>query len=181
MKVIFILSILFSHINSFYSAQNDSAKAKSLSVIVMPFLENQFYPYDHDLIRDSFLRAFHRKGFNVIVDDSTWYVLLDSGLHLSQLYPPDLDTLAKIIDVDLVVYGYIQYTYYQRGFPSRQKMIKNPVQIRVYDANKKEIILRDNLYLTERRGWVYHSYTSEELGTYILRRLRFLNYDVEKK
>lgn len=183
MKVYFISFFLFAAVSFNYSlsAPNDSAKSKPLSVIVMPFIENQFYPYDYDTIRDSFIRAFHRKGFNVIVDDSTWYVLLDTGLHLSQLFPTDLDSVSQVIDVDLIVYGHLNYTYFQRGVYSRQKMIKNPVQIRVYDTSKKEIVLRDNLYLSERRGWVYHSQTSEELGTYILRRLRFLDYNTNKK
>jgi hypothetical protein len=160
------------------TAQIDTSGQKVYSVVVMPFYDNLKYPYDRDLFRESVIRSLSKKGYYVILDDSTWSVILDLNLNPSKIFPDDADSVAKSIDVDIIIFGYLNFVFFHRGVYSPILRFKNPIPIRIYDSKKKEIVWRESLYLIEKRELIVNKYTFEELGDYIVRRLEYLGYKI---
>ncbi|MCX7876569.1 MAG: hypothetical protein N2321_10445 [Melioribacteraceae bacterium] len=172
-KLIFVS--FFFQIVTIYSQEKD--KPKISSVVIMPFDDYQEYPYNLDYIHQSLTIGFLQKGFEVVTQDSTWEIILDRDLRLTNLNTSDVEKIAKDINVDLIVFGRTSNysTYRQNGFFSIKPDIK-PILIRIYDTKKKEIILFERLTLNKTWGLFTQSISYENFGATIAQQIKNMGY-----
>ena len=171
----FLLLLCFA-ITSTLFAQQDSNKPKPYSVLIMPFYDDLNYPYGNDQIREGLIRAFYRRDYDVVLDDSTWSILLDLDYRLANILPVDADSISNFLDVDLIVFGQISNTYKYRSTLSTAYTISNPILVWVFDAKKKEVVLRERLSFTERWGLIEKNYNVYDLGDVVVDKLIVIGY-----
>ena len=151
-KYIYLLNIVLFAINANYSQTDQpDSRRRNYSVVIMPFYNNEHYPYPTDEIRESFINGFRVNGFNVLSDDSTWSKILDKeeDYNLYNISTDKAEEIAKLVGADLIVFGYATPVNFIRNPGTySQKMIDKPVLIKVYDVSKKSVIIynRSNIY-----------------------------------
>jgi hypothetical protein len=166
---IFLIILVSAFQNNF---AQQTTTTKSYSVVIMPFYDDITYPYSMDFIRESFIRAFYQKGFTVHLDDSTWSIILDQDFRPSHILKEDAEFLSTKIDVDLIVFGNISNSYRQRG----NYFSDTPISVTVYDAKRKEIILKERLNYIERWGLLWNRFSTEELALQVVSQLVTMGY-----
>jgi len=171
----FMLFLCFAFTSISYS-QPKQVKPKQYSVVVLPFYDDLNYPYGNDQVREGLIRAFYRRDYNVVMDDSTWSILLNLDYRLAKILPVDADSISRLIDVDLIVFGQIHNTYKSRSSLFLDYSISNPVMVWVFDAWKKEVVLRERLSFTERWGLIQKNYNVYDLGDMVVDKLIVMGY-----
>lgn len=153
-------------------AQQDKTPPKIYSVVIMPFLDDQNYPYNLDQIRESFIRAFYQKGFSVVMDDSTWGIILDNEFNPSKTLKDDAQLISQTIDVDFIVYGQMSNQIKQRG----NYFTPNPISVSIYDTKRNDLIIKERMDFSERWGlmWKYFSY--DDMALRVVNRLVSMGY-----
>ncbi|MEW6507834.1 MAG: hypothetical protein AB1432_08840 [Bacteroidota bacterium] len=174
MKKIIKFSFLLYFVSSVnFFTQSDTSNTRILSVVVMPFLEDQNYPYNLDMIRESFVRAFYQKGYTVVMDDSTWSIILDRDVNPAKFMKEDAITLSETINVDLIVFGQISINQSkQRG----SFITPNPISVSIYDTNKKELIIKERMDPVERWGLMWRNFSFDEMALRVVNRLAAMGY-----
>lgn len=172
LKLFFLLLISAS-----FNLAQDNSNLRLTSVVIMPFDDLQEYPYNLDQVYQSLLIGFTQKGFNVVVQDSVWEIILDRDLRLTNLTTYDIEKISNDINVDLIVFGRADNysTFRQSGFYS-SKMVNKPILIRVFDTKKKEIILFERLTLNSSWGLFNQNITFENFGSTIAQQIKNMGY-----
>ncbi|HOI28270.1 MAG TPA: hypothetical protein PLZ15_00820 [Melioribacteraceae bacterium] len=171
-KPIRILILLLLISNGIQNAQQDKINQKIYTVVIMPFLDELHYPYNTDWIREAFIKAFYEKGFAVILDDSTWSKILDQGFNPARTLSDEAFLVSKSIDVDLIVYGQISNMYRQRG----NYYTSNPISVTIYDARKKETVIKERMAYTERWGLFRKNLSTDEMALKVVNQLVSMGY-----
>lgn len=136
-------------------------------------MDDQNYPFNFDLIRESFIRAFYQKNFNVIVDDSTWSIILDQDIHPAKFRETDVSSLSENINVDLIVFGQISYNQSkQRG----NFYTPNPISVSIFDTHKKEIVIKERMDPIERWGLMWRNYSLDDMALNVVNQLVTIGY-----
>lgn len=155
------------------NAQIDTSKTKMLSVVIMPFLDDQNYPYNMDLIRESFIRAFYQKGFSVVLDDSTWSIILEQNVNPAKFLKDDALLLSESINVDLIVYGQINfYQSKQRG----EYNTPNQISVSIFDTRKKELVIKERMEPRERWGLIWRYFSLDDMALKVVNQLMTMGY-----
>ncbi|NMB81953.1 MAG: hypothetical protein GYA14_09055 [Ignavibacteria bacterium] len=172
-KIILISFLLYFSSLLVINAQPDTSKTKILSVVVMPFLDDQNYPYNLDMIRESFVRAFYQKGFAVVMDDSTWSIILDQDVNPTKFLKDDALTLSENISVDLIVFGQISINQSkQRG----DFNTPNPVSVSIFDTRKKELVVKERMEPRERWGLMWRYFSFDDMALRVVNQLIAMGY-----
>lgn len=173
---IICLIFLIIQLSNFYS-QSDLHPQKANNVLIMPFIQNEKYPYASDEVRFSLITGFLQKGYNVIEDDSTWGELLKLNFNLSNISTEIADTISHYINSDLIVFGNAENIINLReSSPSKRRMIYKPVLIKIFDTRSKSIIYYERLNLIEYWGLFKNITQISELGLRIATTLRNRGY-----
>lgn len=155
------------------NAQPDTSKEKTFSVVIMPFLDDQNYPYNLDEIRESFIRAFYQKGFAVVMDDSTWSIILEQDVNPAKFLKDDAILLSETISVDFIVFGQINLNQSkQRG----NFNTPNPVSVSVFDTRKKEIVIKERMEPRERWGLIWRYFSLDDMALRVVNQLVAMGY-----
>ncbi len=119
------------------------SQKKEYSVIVLPFLENERYPYVIDTFRESVMNAFLSKGYNVIKDDSVWADILSLDFDLANSTNEQVRLIADKIDVDLIIAGKVESVHQNKidDSPYSNTVDMKPVALKVFDARKKSLLI----------------------------------------
>ncbi len=146
-------------------------------VLILPFIENEKYPYASDEIRFSLITGFLQKGYNVIEDDTIWYELINADFNLWNISTEIADSIAKHVKTDLIVYGKIDEVINTRetGLSSK-KLVYKPILIKIYDTRKKSIIFFERINLIEYWGMFENITEVHEIGLKIATTLRNRGY-----
>ncbi len=137
--ILLINLILFQQIT--FNQELKSLVKKANSVLIMPFIENEKYPYASDEIRFSLITGFLQKGYKVIEDDSIWNILTNMDYNLSNISTQIADSISKYVNVDLIIFGHIDEVINRRetGF-IKNRIVYKPVLIKIFDTRIKSII-----------------------------------------
>jgi hypothetical protein len=141
-NVIFVLLILASFVSA--NAQGViKQQKKELSVIVLPFLENERYPYVIDNFRENVMNTFLSKGYNVIKSDSVWAEILSLDLNLANTTNEQVRSIADKIDVDLIITGKVESVHQNQidDNPYSTAADMKPVALKVFDGHKKSLLI----------------------------------------
>ncbi|MEG8947649.1 hypothetical protein [Rosettibacter firmus] len=173
---IICLVFLFIQLSNLFS-QSDLQPAKASTVLIMPFIQNEKYPYASDEIRFSLITGFLQKGYHVIEDDSTWSKLLKLNYNLANISTEIADTISNYVNSDLIVFGNAENIINLReSSPSNRQLIYKPVLIKVFDTRSKSIIYYERLNLVEYWGLFKNITQLSELGLRIATTLRNRGY-----
>lgn len=123
-KYIFVL-ILLIIISQGCTTSEKLNTHKATSVIIMPIMPRENYPFKYDQDRKILVWNFQSHGFNVIEDESVWQKIIDTGLDLTKLQNADIVKISNLVNADLII-------------SSNGK--------KVYDSNKKIFIIDSNSY-----------------------------------
>jgi hypothetical protein len=154
------------------SAQQDKTPPKVYSVVVMPFLDDQNYPYNMDRIRESFIRAFYQKGFSVVMDDSTWAIILDHDFNPSKTLKDDAQLVSQSVDVDFIVFGQISNLVKQRG----NYYTPNPISVSIYDTKRDNLIIKERMDFNERWGLMWKNFSYDDMALKVVNKLVSMGY-----
>ncbi len=174
----FFMVILFlTSFNLTFCQTSKSSEKISKTVLVMPFIQNEQYPYLMDEYRESIMNAFITKDFVVVTNDSIWSDLLDMNYDLSDISLDQAENIAEKTDVDLIIYGDITqiFNYRNRTFSSVSVVYK-PILIKVYDAKKKSLVIYERVNINERWGLNSSSKDIYDLALNVARKLNDLGY-----
>jgi hypothetical protein len=172
-KLIQISFLLYFSLLAVNNAQENRSTPKILSVVIMPFLDDQNYPYNMDVIRESFIRAFYQKGFAVVMDDSTWSIILDQDFNPSKLLKEDALLISENITVDLIVFGAISINQSkQRG----DFYTPNPISVSILDTRKKELIIKERMEPRERWGLMWKYFSFDDMALRVVNQLVAMGY-----
>lgn len=122
-KIFFLFSLLI--LLQSCSTLNRNEEQIPTSVLIMPIMQRENYPFKFDQDRKILVWNFLSRGFNVIEDENVWNEIINTGLDLTKLQNSDIVRISKIIKVDLII-------------SSNGK--------KVYDCNKKTFIIDNNSY-----------------------------------
>ena len=170
--------ILFLTLSSLtFSQENSTSSQKQLKIIVMPFVEMEYYPYRIDLIREAFQLGFLQEGYNLIEDDLIWSKILEKEYNLANLSNDMVDTLSTLIDVDFIVYGRVTNFSNVRsnGLYTYQNVYK-PILFKVYDTKNKTITLHERINFNENWGLFGKTNSLNEIGVIMARKLRQITH-----
>ncbi len=172
-KLIQISFLLYFSLLAINNAQQNTSTPKIRSVVIMPFLDDQNYPYNMDVIRESFIRAFYQKGFAVVMDDSTWSIILDQDFNPSKLLKEDALLISENITVDLIVFGAISINQSkQRG----DFNTPNPISVSILDTSKKELIIKERMEPRERWGLMWRYFSFDDMALKVVNQLVAMGY-----
>ncbi len=122
-KILFLFSFLL--IMQGCSDVDKIEKKNPTSVIIMPIMPRENFPFKFDQDRKILVWNFQSRGFNVIEDESAWAEIINTGLDLTKLQNADIVRISKLVKVDLII-------------SSNGK--------KVYDCNKNNFIIDNNSY-----------------------------------
>jgi|GEM_PF-2216865 len=147
------------------------------NVLILPFIENEKYPYASDEIRFSLITGFLQKGYNVIEDDTVWYELINTDFNLWNISTEIADSISKYVKTDLIVYGKIDEVINTRETGlSNKRLVYKPILIKIYDTRKKSIIFFERINLIEYWGMFENVTSISEIGLKIATTLRNRGY-----
>jgi len=149
-----LLLILLSAYVNYSQAEKPDEQEKVYTVLVMPFIENEYYPFSMDQIRESFIYGFRSQGFDVVTDDSTWLKILEEyDNYLVNISTDMAEKIARDAGIDLIVFGNaIPFNNVRSSGTYSQKIIYKPILTKVYDANKKSLVVFDRTNFLEYYG-----------------------------
>lgn len=125
------------------SAQMPSSEAKiCLTVAVMPFYYPSSYPYSLDRLREAFLNAFAARGLDRDYWEINWAKLDTSNLPYVNLNEEQADTVAKLLEVDLLITGEIRNNVKLRRTWST-RVFPNTMLVKAYHAKSRRFVLRE--------------------------------------
>ncbi|MFZ5947534.1 MAG: hypothetical protein ACOYU5_06150 [Stygiobacter sp.] len=117
----FSLIILIQSCTNFVKTE----KQNVTSVIIMPIMPRENYPFKFDQDRKILVWNFQSRGFNVIEDEKVWNEIINTDLDLTKLQNADIVKISKLIKVDLIISSNGE---------------------KVYDCNKNSFIIDNNSY-----------------------------------
>jgi hypothetical protein len=178
-KYFYLLLFILTSVDSFYSQTDKPAEQEKIyTVLIMPFIENEYYPFSMDQIRESFIYGFRSQGFKVVTNDSVWLKILEEyDNYLVNISTDMAEKIAEDNKVDLIVYGNaVPYSNVRNtGFYLR-KIIYKPVLIKVYDANKKSLVLYDRSNLYDYSGLRVKVNDIYDIAVEVVRKLIAMGY-----
>ena len=177
-KYIFPLLIVLMTINTNYSQpDNPNTNKKTYTVLVMPFYDYEHYPYLNDQIRESFINGFTAKGFVVVTNDDIWSEILDFDYNLANISTDMADSIAQKTSADLIVFGNMTPFSNTRntGFNTPIYIYK-PVLIKVYDANKKSLVIFDRANVYDHWGRSLSVRSLYDMAVNVATRLNTMGY-----
>ncbi len=176
-RLFLFIFLLFNAYNFLLGQSTNSSEKIPKTVLVMPFVPNEQYPYLMDEFRESIMNAFITKKFVIVTNDSIWSELLDLDYDLSDISMDQAETIAEKTNVDLIIYGDLTqiFNYRNRTFSSASIVYK-PMLIKVYDAKKKSLVIYERANVNER--WGLNSYSKDiyDLAINVARKLNDLGY-----
>ena len=179
-RYIYLLLIVLISINTSYPQEEKTdSKNKTYSVVVMPFYDNQHYPYPTDVIRESFINGLRVKGFHVLTDDPTWSKILDEeeDYNLYNLTTEKAEEIAKSVGADLIVFGYATPVNFIRNPGSySEKIIDKPVLIKIYDVKKNSLVIYDRSNIYKYDGMLVTVDGAYDVAINIAHRLKTMGY-----
>lgn len=170
-------AFLFIYAIVFYQENSSQKVLKANSVLIMPFIENEKYPYASDEIRYSLITGFLQKGYKVIEDDSVWAELINMDYNLSNISTEIADTISKYVNADLIIFGRINENVFTRETSlSHNRIVYKPVLIKVFDTRSKSLIFFERINLIEYWGMFENITEVHEIGLKIATTLRNRGY-----
>jgi len=109
---------------------------------VMPFYYPSFYPYSLDRLRESFLNAFAARGLDRDYWERNWGKLDTMNISLVNLNEEQADTVAKLLEVDLLITGEMRSNVKIRRTWST-RIIPNTMLVKAYHAKSGRFVLRE--------------------------------------
>lgn len=170
--ILFVLSAgsagIVTGCSSTSESTNKPGKTTIKRVAVMPF-ENQIsYPYGGDEVRQAFIRAFLAKNVEIEESQDKWEKVLKLDFSLWNMNPAQVEVVAKLLDVDFVVYGRsdLNQLFPKRivGYNFDREVIK-PVEVKIYQASDNSIAFQERKDLYSSWGYVTTIKTIDELAT----------------
>jgi len=172
-RIISLSIVLFLIISTAIKAQT----SKVYTVAVMPFYEMEQYPYVMDQVRESLIFELTTKKYNVIVDDSTWAIILDMDYPLYFLNDEQAKGISQEIDADLILFGNLQdYSTARPAGISKNKSVVKPILVKIYDKNKDAIILHERMNFNQEWGLNSRRFTLNDFANNIVNRMKSMGY-----
>ncbi len=177
-KIVPLLFLLLLISSSNYFSQTESSSDKKIySVIVMPFVSMERYPYSTDLVREGLMLGFYQRGFYVVMNDSIWAHVLELDMPFYNINDAMADSISKTIGVDLVVFGNIKDgTTMREGGLYANRPVSRPILIKIFDAKKKKIILHERTDFIEYWGLFTKQNDIFDFGIKIATKLSSMGY-----
>ncbi len=143
-------------------------------VAIMPFENLAAYPYGGDRLRDAFIRAFLSRNVEIEERQDKWEKILKLDFSLWNINPDQAKEIAKLLDVDFVVYGRsdLNQLFPKRmiGYYTEREVIK-PVEVKVYEASDSSVVLQERKDLYSSWGLVTTIKSIDQLATDIVQTL----------
>ncbi len=170
--------ILFAFIVSGCGSANETTDKTVTSttkrVAIMPFENLAAYPYGGDRVRDAFIRAFLSRNVEIEERQDKWEKILKLDFSLWNINPDQAKEIAKLLDVDFVVYGRsdLNQLFPKRmiGYYTEREVIK-PVEVKVYEASDSSVVLQERKDLYSSWGLVTTIKSIDQLATDIVQTL----------
>lgn len=176
-KISFFVLLLFTPILIISQSDNQQKIIRANSVLILPFIENEKYPYASDEVRFSLVTGFLQKGYNVIENDTIWNELINLDYNLWNISSEIADSISKYVNTDLIVYGKIDEVINTRETGlSRNRIVYKPILVKIYDTRKKSIIFFERINMIEYWGMFENVTSISDLGLKIATELRNRGY-----
>ena len=123
------------------------------TIAVMPFIINESYPYNSDVIRRDVELAFFRLDCEIVAPYEWDYSLIDS-INLVNPNIADCDSISRILNVDLLITGDFNFNVQSqrvRGL-GRSITIYKPLILKAYNSKLKDFVLVKRDRIIERWG-----------------------------
>lgn len=173
----FVLLLFFLYPAQKTFPQKIEPQKKVASVIIMPFDYQLRYPFSTDELREALIIGFQRRGFKIILDETSWSKVFDFNYELTNLSNKMADSIAAATNADLIVFGKVNNSVKNRlpGLYTTQET-PNPILFKVFDTNKKILVLFERLNFIERWGLFENNLSFYDLGFSIATKISNLGY-----
>jgi hypothetical protein len=129
-----------SNVNS--SRVVDSEEKICSTFAVMPFYYPSFYPYSLDRLRESILNAFAARGLDRDYWERNWERVDTLNVSFVNLNEEQADTIAKLLEVDLLITGEMRSNVKIRRTWST-RVIPNTMPLKAYHTKSRRFVLRE--------------------------------------
>ncbi|MGK9368577.1 hypothetical protein ACSSWA_06730 [Melioribacter sp. Ez-97] len=169
MKAVIIILLSFIQVYS----QSEVEKAKT--VLILPFYEREFNVSSE--LYHSLKTGFMREDYIVLSSDSVWNKLDSLDISFNDIDSEIADSIKKIIDCDLIVYGRIDEDIKPRTSPAHDRNVSyKPFIIKVYDTRSQSLVLYERMELINRWGLFSDNTEIHDIGYKTALKLRTRGY-----
>lgn len=160
---------------SFIQVYSQSTVEKAKTVLILPFYERQFNVSTE--LYHSLKTGFMRENYLVLTNDTVWKKLDSLGISFSDIDSEIADSIKKIIDCDLIVYGRIDEDIKPRSSSFHDRNVSyKPFIIKVYDTRSKSLVLYERVELISRWGLFSDNTEIHDIGYKTALKLRARGY-----
>jgi len=110
---------------------------------VMPFYYPSYFPYTLDRLRESLINALRARGLDRDYWETNWERVDTLNLSFVNLNEEQADTIARLLEVDLLITGEIRNNVTFRRSWYAARAISNTMLLKAYHARSRRFVLRE--------------------------------------